>query len=34
MTERSRRPLSVMLKAFSRVGVYVNDFSQGFEVPG
>lgn len=22
-----------MLKAFSQVGVYVNDFSQGFEVP-
>lgn len=23
-----------MLKAFSQVDVYVNDFSQGFEVPG
>lgn len=23
-----------MLKAFSQVGVYVNDFSQGFEVAG
>lgn len=23
-----------MLKAFSQVGVYVNDFCQGFEVPG
>lgn len=34
MTEYSRWPLYVVLKAFYHVGVYVNDFSQGFEVPG
>lgn len=34
MTEYPRWPLFVMLKAFSHVGVYVNDFSRGVEMPG